>query len=58
MPAETKIKDYPVVDCTLIGKRVREARKSSHMTQEELAEKCSCISILTECCAKMAFSIF
>ena len=42
MPAETKIKDYPVVDCTLIGKRVREARKSSHMTQEELAEKCSC----------------
>ena len=38
MPAETKIKDYPVVDCTLIGKRVREARKSSHMTQEELAE--------------------
>lgn len=30
MPAETKIKDYPVVDCTLIGKRVREARKSSH----------------------------
>ena len=42
MPAETKVKDYPVVDCTLIGKRVREARKSSHMTQEELAEKCSC----------------
>lgn len=42
MPAETKVKDYPVVDCTLIGKRVREARKSSHMTQEELAERCSC----------------
>lgn len=42
MPAEAKIKNYPVVDCTLIGKRVREARKSSHMTQEELAERCSC----------------
>lgn len=42
MPAEAKVKNYPAIDCTLIGKRVREARKSSHMTQEDLAEKCSC----------------
>ncbi len=42
MPAEAKVKDYPAIDCTLIGKRVREARKNSHMTQEDLAEKCSC----------------
>lgn len=42
MLAEAKIKDYPAIDCTLIGKRVREARKGSHMTQEDLAEKCSC----------------
>ena len=38
MPAEAKVKNYPAIDCTLIGKRVREARKSSHMTQEDLAE--------------------
>ncbi len=42
MPAEAKVKNYPAIDCTLIGKRVREARKSSHMTQEDLAEKYSC----------------
>ncbi len=42
IPAEAKVKNYPAIDCTLIGKRVREARKSSHMTQEDLAEKCSC----------------
>lgn len=44
MLAEEKIKDSHVIDCALIGKRVKEARKSSHMTQEELADECSCTS--------------
>lgn len=39
-----KIKDSHVIDCALIGKRVKEARKGSHMTQEELADECSCTS--------------
>lgn len=34
-----KIKDSHVIDCALIGKRIKEARKGSHMTQEELAER-------------------
>lgn len=31
-----------VLDCALIGKRVRSARKEKKVTQEELSEHCGC----------------
>ena len=30
------------LDCALIGKRVRTARKAKKVTQEELSEHCGC----------------
>ena len=30
------------LDCAMIGKRVRDARKAKKVTQEELSEHCGC----------------
>ncbi len=32
----------PVLDCVMIGKRIKSARKAKNYTQESLAAKCHC----------------
>ena len=41
MLMEMQLEDC-VLDCALIGKRVRSARKEKMVTQEELSEHCGC----------------
>ena len=41
MLTEIRLEDCEL-DCAMIGKRVRDARKAKKVTQEELSEHCGC----------------